>query len=106
MNAPVELIDKLVSFDEDHTDSADGPKLVIHHQQHIPDEHISQLKRAKIDTLHTPAGDFHRVCSIPTGIYEAWLREGYDASKEDIRTTLARLRKHDMDAFITTNKRI
>lgn len=96
------VLDKLVSFDEDHANNS----LLIKHEQEIPDEHISNLKRDKIDTLHTPTGDFFRVASVPVSIVEAWMREGFDISKEPIQATLARLRKLDMDAFITTNKRI
>lgn len=102
----VQLHDKLVSFDEDHSDSAEGTKLVVTHSQHIPDEHISALKRDKIDSLHTPAGDFYRVASIPVALVEQWMREGFDIHKEPITATLARLRKQDLDVFITTNKRI
>lgn len=98
----IQLLDKLVSFDEDHANQS----LVVKHEQEIPDDHISALKRDKIDTLHTPTGDFYRVATIPVSIVEQWLREGYDIHKEDIRSTLARLRKLDMDAFITTRKAI
>lgn len=97
-----QVIDKLVSFDEYHPDN----ELVIKHTQEIPDEHIATLKRDKIDTLHTPTGDFYRVASIPTSVVDQWLTEGFDIHKEPLRDILNRLRKHDLDAFITTNKRI
>lgn len=100
------VIENLVSFDEDHTDSAAGPQLIIKNEQVLPDEYISTLKREKIDTLHTPSGEFVRVATIPTSVVEAWQREGFDINNEPIRDILARLRKLDMDAFITTNKRI
>lgn len=96
------VLDKLVSFDEDHANQS----LVVKHEQEIPDDHIAALKRDKIDTLHTPTGDFYRVASIPVSIVEQWLREGFDIHQESIQATLARLRKHDLDAFIVTNKRI
>lgn len=102
----VGLHDKLVSFDEDHSDSSAGPSLIIKHEQHIPDEFISSLKRDKIDTLHTPAGDFYRVASVPTALVEQWKREGFDIYEATAQEIIARLRKQDMDAFITTNKRI
>lgn len=101
-----QVIDKLVSFEEDYSDSVDGTKLVIKHEQHIPDEYVSALKREKIDTLHTPTGDFYRVATIPVSIVEQWMREGFDVAKEPVQATLRRLRKHNFDAFITTNKRI
>jgi hypothetical protein len=106
--APVQpqVIDKLVSFDEDYSDSTAGTRLVIKHTQEIPDEHIAALKRDKIDTLHTPTGDFYRVASIPVSVVEYLQSIGFDISQEPIQATLKMLRKLQMDAFITTNKRI
>jgi hypothetical protein len=100
--AEVKLIDKTVSFDEDTTDN----KLIIHHSHDLPDDYISALKRDKIDTLHTHAGDFFRIATIPTGIVEAWQREGFDIHKESASAIINKIKKHDMDAFITTTKSI
>lgn len=94
--------EKLVSFDEDHANN----KLLIKHEQYIPDDWVSQLKRDKIDPDH---GKFHldgftRLASIPVALYEKWLREGFDISKAPVKEVLKRLRNLDMDAFITTRK--
>lgn len=105
MNQP-KVIDTLVSFDEDHSNSADGPKLIIKHEQNIPDEFVSQLKRDKIDTLHTKMGDFYRVATIPLAIVEKWDRAGFHIEEHSAHEIMAQLRKEDLDAFITTNKRI
>lgn len=95
------IYDKTVNFIEDTAG------LVIQHSQEIPDDFISDLKRNKIDTMHTPAGDLYRVASVPVNLAEEWKRdEGFDVWKEPARAIIARLKKHDMDAFITTNKRI
>jgi hypothetical protein len=107
-----QVIDSLVSFAEDHSDSAAGPKLVIKHSQDIPDDHISQLKRDKIDTLHTPTGDFMRVASIPVEILQKWDREGFNfeevlaSGTTGLQRVLNRLKADSLDVFITTNKRI
>jgi hypothetical protein len=97
--------DKLVSFDEDHHNGKQDT-LVIKHEQYVPDDHIAALKRDKIDTLHTPTGDFYRVASIPVSLVELWKTQGFDIHTEPAQAILARLRKHDLDAFITTRKRI
>jgi hypothetical protein len=91
--------EKLVSFE-----NAPGEKLVIKSEQYIPDEFISALRREREDSLHTPAGEFHRVASIPTAWVDKWYREGFDITKEPIQETLKRLRKEQIDAFITSNK--
>lgn len=107
-----QVIDSLVSFAEDHSDSAAGPQLVIKHEQDIPDDYISKLKRDKIDTLHTPTGDFMRVASIPIDVLQKWDREGFHFEAElasgtsGLMRVLNRLRAESLDAFITTNKRI
>jgi hypothetical protein len=99
------IFDTTVAFDEDHTDST-KPKLVIRHDQYIPDEFVSQLKRDKIDTLHEPTGDFYKVATIPVGWVNKWKRKGFDINTASAREILSRLRKEQVDAFITTNKRI
>jgi hypothetical protein len=99
-----QIIDKLVSFDEDHSDSAAGPTLVIKHEQEIPADWLSGLVKERIDSLHTPAGDFHRVASIPIAVLEQWDREGFRIEEHNIHEILARLRKHSFDKFITSNK--
>jgi hypothetical protein len=106
-----EVIDELIGFDEDYTDSVEGTRLVIKRTQDIPDEHVATLKREKIDTLHSPTGDFYRVASIPTSIVQKWAREGFvleDVLKQGpngLRDILKRLNKESLDAFITTRKR-
>lgn len=100
------VIEPQVSFSEDYTDSTLGTQLVIKNEQYIPDEFVSTLKRDKIDTLHTPEGEFMKVCSIPTGVVEKWLTEGFDINHEHIKAIISRLNKEHLDAFITTRKRI
>lgn len=99
------LFDQLVSFDEDHH-SGKQDTLIIKREQEIPDEYVSGLKREKIDTLHTPTGDLYRVASIPVVIVDKWAREGFYLQEHTAQEILARLRKDQMDAFITTTKRI
>jgi hypothetical protein len=93
------VIDKLVSFDED----TDG-SLIIKHEQYIPDDFISQLKRDKIDADHAPTGEMFKACSIPVVLVEQWKREGFDIMVEPIRDVIARLKKAQLDAFISSNK--
>jgi hypothetical protein len=84
----MKTIEKLVSFE-----TAPGGDLVIKHEQYIPDEFISDLRREREDSLSTPAGEFHRVLSIPTALADAPIGE-----------IKKRLQKAQLDAFITSNK--
>ncbi len=95
------LFDKLVSFD-----NLPGPRgeLVIKSTQHIPDEHLSALRREREDSISTPAGEFHRVASVPTALVDKWKAEGFDIFREPAEEILKRLRKEQFDGFITSNK--
>lgn len=97
------FLDTLVSFDQDASTNA----LIIKREQEIPDAFVSALKREKIDTLHTPTGDFYRVASIPVSVVEDLKRKyNFDVMTAPVRDTLAMLKRLDLDAFVTTNKRI
>jgi hypothetical protein len=98
------VIDELIEFKEDYTDPVAGTQLVIQRTHDIPDDHISQLKRDKIDTLHTPMGDWYRVASIPISVVQKWDREGFKIEDHNIHEVLKRLNKESLDAFITTRK--
>jgi hypothetical protein len=97
------LSDQHISFDEDHNHGKQDT-LIIKREQDIPDEHIAQLKRDKIDPEHKRLGEFHRIASIPVVIVEKWMREGFRIEEHSARELLAKLRHEDLDAFITTNK--
>lgn len=80
--------------------------LAIEHKQEIPQTFLDRLRDARNGSTGRRMGDFERVASIPVVVYEKWLREGYDAQKEPIQKTLAKLRAEHLDYFITTDKRI
>lgn len=89
-----------------HDGETYGKQLVIEHRQEIPESFLDRLKAKRNATSGAPMGDFHQVASIPTVIYEEWLRQGYDAQKEPIAKTVAKLKAESLDAFLTTDKRI
>lgn len=98
----ISLIDHQVEFlDGDETNP-----LLIKKTQELPQEFLDALKAERDASTSKPAGEFHRVASIPTVVYEKWLKEGYDAQKEPIAKTLAKLKAEHLDYFITTNKAI
>jgi hypothetical protein len=97
------IIEKLVRF-ENAPGVGSNQSLVIAEEQFIPDEFLSDLRREREDSISTPAGEFHRVCSVPTGIADKWKREGFDIYREPAEEILKRLRKEQLDGFITSNK--
>lgn len=80
--------------------------MTLRNQQNIPKSYIDGLKHDRWDSRNARAGDYMRVASIPAAVYDQWLREGFDALKEPPKEILKRLRDQNLDAFITTNKRV
>ena len=85
-------------------ENVDG--LFVAKAQNITDEYLDGLKDARIASTSTPAGEYHRIASIPVALVEKWLNEGFDVYKEGAKAILKRLRAEDLGAFITTNKSI
>lgn len=83
-----------------------GDELAIKRVQYIPDEFLSSLRQEKLDSKHVRAGEFHRVAAIPVAVVEQLQREGFDVFKMPVQETLKRLRAMQLDAFITSEKRI
>ena len=53
-------------------------------------------------------GDFERIASIPTVVVEKWMREGFNIWDKNVKASeiVARLNKENLQAFLTTTKRI
>jgi len=97
------LINQQITF-EDDSDNA----LVIKREQHIPQSFLDRLKTERDATEGQRMGDFHRVASIPVAVVEKWMREGFNIYDKNIKASdvLKKLRNEQLDAFITTTKRI
>jgi hypothetical protein len=99
MTASPILLDNRVTFEEDPNDG-----LLIKRSQELPDEYLTALKLEKADSISTPMGEMHRFCTIPEHLVDEWGFEYImNADPQDI---LRRLRQAQLDAFITTNRRI
>lgn len=83
-----------------------GGDRLIKYEQEIPEEFLTSLRKERDDSLSTPAGEFHRVASIPVAVVEKWLRQGFNVYEAPIQDTMARLRLEGLDGFLTTKKRI
>jgi hypothetical protein len=82
--------------------------LHIKKQQIITDAFMDDLKDARFASK-APAGNFHKVASIPVAIIEKWMREGFDILKDKNITAaqiVKRLKAEGLDGFLATNKRI
>ena len=97
------LLDTMVSFDEDRVTN----DLIIKREQYIPDDWLAEVAKQKVDSLHTPTGDFYPVASVPVEVVDDLMRTyGFDFMNAPARECLAMLRRYALDKFILTNKRI
>jgi hypothetical protein len=81
-------------------------ELAFRYQQEIPEDFVSNLKKQKIESTQVREKDFMHVAAVPVAIHLAWLKEGYDMTREPYKETLKRLHARGLDAFIVTNKRV
>lgn len=82
-------------------------EVVIEHSQEIPDDFL-EANKALRDASSAPAGDYHKIASIPTAVVEKWMREGFNIFDENITASeiVRKLTSEDLGAFMTTTKRI
>lgn len=98
-----QLLDTLVSFDEDRVSG----ELIIKREQHLPDEWLSDLRKMKVDSVNQRSGDMLHVASIPVEVCDELMRAyGFDVMTADVSETLKMLNRYALDVFIVTNKRI
>jgi hypothetical protein len=83
--------------------SSDGT-LAIQRTQYIDPGYLKDLREEYDNSSNAPAGNFHRCASVPVEIADKWRREGFDVFFEPAANIIAKLRKEQMDYFITTKK--
>lgn len=97
------LIDTRTSF---HDALHDTDQLLIKRVQEIPQDWLDQLAESRKASTQGKMGNFHRFASIPVGIYEKWLNEGFDARKEKPAAIIAKMKREGLDYFLTTDRRL
>ena len=96
------LIDTRVEF----LDGDESNPLVIKKTQEITPDFLSRLNDSRIESQNRRFGEMERVASIPTIVVEKWLREGFDLWKEPLSAIVAKLKKENLEAFLTTSRRV
>lgn len=98
-----QLINPLVSFDEDRTTG----DLIIQRSQEIPDDWLSEVRNQKVDSVNQKSGDFYHVATVPVEVVDELLRRyGFDVMTAPVRETLKMLKRLSLDDFVLTNKTI
>lgn len=98
-----ELINPNITFHDD-TDAS----FVVKKEQSIPKSFLDRLNNERIESSSTRMGDYHRVASIPTVVVEKWMKEGFNIYDKNTtaKEIVARLKNENLEAFLTTTKRI
>lgn len=82
--------------------------LFVRKDQEITDDFLKDCAESRFDSKN-PSKEYHRVASIPVGVVEKWMREGFNILTDKNITPaqiVARLKKEGLDAFLTSNKRV
>ena len=97
----VDLIDAETTFGE----NCEG--LYLAHRQDITDDFLEELKceRHAKAALSSP-GAMNRVARVPTFVWELWMRQGRDPYHATARQIVNWLERDDLQAFISTPKRV
>lgn len=101
MNHQPELIDSRIQFHDDIDAS-----LVIQRTQEIPQWHLDRLADARNESTARPMGNLHRFASIPTAVYDKWLKEGFDPQHETPARIIAKLQTEGLGYFVTTDRKL
>jgi len=96
----VNLVDPDVNFIQDND------RVMREHSQKISQAFLDDLKDTRNQTSNVPSGEFLRVASIPTGVVEKWLREGFNVWVASGKEIVKRLKNENLDYFLATDKRI
>lgn len=81
-------------------------ELAIRRVQEIPDYFLDHLADERFDSIHTKAGEMHRLGSVPVALVESWQRQGFDVYRQPVTEIIKRLKIEGYDKFLSSTKRI
>jgi hypothetical protein len=102
---PIDMTKDIIESQVEFLEGDQETPLIIKRFQDIPQDYLDALAEDR-KASSGRAGEFHKACSIPAALHEAWLRQGYDCTKEPVKKTLAKLKAEGLDYFIATEKRL
>ena len=94
----------LIGINTEYKDEVDG--LVQKRTQELPQEFLDSLKERRNESTRQREREHMHVASIPVIVIEQWLREGFKYWEATGPEIVKRLREQNLDAFITTDKRV
>ena len=97
---------KLITIDTDY--GADVGGVFRKHTQHISDDFLTRIKEQRNESKNRREGEFMSVAQIPTIVVEQWMRDGFDifSGEHSAAEIVARLKRENLQAFLTTEKSV
>ena len=83
-----------------------GNDVIQKSTQQLSQAFLDDLKDQRNESTKGREGEFMRVASIPTAVIEQWTREGFNIYEVTGPEIVKRLKDQNLDAFMTTDKRI
>lgn len=96
----------LIGSRADWLEDTDG--LVLKQSQDISQSFLDGIKETRNVSTDKREGDYMSVAQIPVVVVEKWMREGFDIMGPGITASeiVKRLKAENLDAFLTTDKRV
>lgn len=82
----------------------DGQLEAFKREQYIPPELIDQNRADFEASKNRKSLEFERYASIPSVIYYKWMDEGYDPDEHTPEDVIAKLKRENLEYFITSSK--
>lgn len=95
---------KLIEANSTINENVEG--LYLEHTQAIPSEFLDSLQSERLAKTALRSAEFERVASVPTFVWELWIRQGRDPHHATAREIVAWLNQDDLGVFVTTPKRV
>jgi len=74
--------------------------------QVIPMAFTDEIKSYRDEVSAGSCPNYHKVASIPAIFVTKFMKEGFNVYKESPRAVIAYLKRHGLEDFIATNKRV
>lgn len=94
----------LLENDATFGQNADG--LFVKREQVIPQAFLDDLHSERMAKQHMRHGELNRVASVPTAVFELWIRQGRDPWHATAHEVVSWLEQDNLHAFITTPNKV
>ena len=97
---------QLIGVETEYGADVDG--VFRKHTQAISNDFLTRIKEQRDESKSRREGEFMSVAQIPTIIVEQWMRDGFDifSGEHSAAEIVARLKRENLQAFLTTEKSV